>query len=95
MFMILKLNEQRMLSDLEFLNNRSLKENKKSLIYHSDPFDACENSHAIAIVTEWDEFKFYDWNKIYHSVTKPAKLFDGRNLLDNKVLEKIGLKYTQ
>ena len=87
-----KVKEQRMLSDLEFLNNRLLKENEKSLIYHSDPFDACKNSHAIAIITEWDEFKFYDWNKIYHSATKPAKIFDGRNLLDKKTLEKIGFE---
>ncbi len=85
-----KVSEQRMLSDLEFLNNRSLKENKKALTYCSDPYIACENSHAIAIITEWDEFKSYDWKKIYNICFKPAKIFDGRNILNAKKLESIG-----
>ena len=87
-----KVSEQRMISDLQFLNNRSLNENKKSLIYHTDPFDACKKSHAIAIITEWDEFKFYDWKKIYNMCIKPAKVFDGRNILDRKTLSMIGFE---
>ena len=50
--------------------------------------DACKNSYAIAIIIEWDEFKFYDWNKFYHRAAKPAKLFDSRNLLEKKLLKK-------
>ena len=45
---------------------------------------------AIAIITEWDEFKDYDWQEIYNQSVKPANLFDGRNLLDKQRLEDIG-----
>lgn len=87
-----KVKYKRMLADLDFLNTRLPEENKNALIYHSDHKNACDKSHAIAIITEWDEFQNYDWNKIYKKMIKPAKLFDGRNILDKKVLEKIGFE---
>ena len=59
----------------------------------NEPYEACKNSHAIAILTEWDEFKDYDWKKIYKLMSKPAHIFDGRNILDKKHLEKIGFNY--
>jgi UDPglucose 6-dehydrogenase len=52
-----------------------------------------DSSHAIAIITEWDEFKGYDWVKVYGSVQKPAFIFDGRNILDIDALSKIGFNY--
>jgi len=85
-----RVSEQQMLSDLDRLNSRSIEENKKALNYYSEPLKACENSHAIAIITEWDEFKFLDWNKIRDLIVSPAKVFDGRNILDKEDLEKIG-----
>jgi hypothetical protein len=30
------------------------------------------------VLTEWDEFKTYDWQKIYDNMLKPAFVFDGR-----------------
>ena len=87
-----KVNEQQMLSDLDFLNTRSFEKNKKSLTYFSDPYKACESSHAVAIITEWDEFKKFDWKKIYLDLVKPAKIFDGRNILDRYSLENIGFE---
>ncbi|WP_317125219.1 UDP binding domain-containing protein, partial [Flavobacterium macacae] len=59
----------------------------------NDPYEACEGAHAIAVLTEWDEFKAYDWKKIYHSMQKPAFVFDGRNVLDGKKLKEIGFVY--
>ena len=85
-----KVSEQQMLSDLDNLNTRSTEENQNALSYYSDPLQACDNSHGIAIITEWDEFKSYDWHKIYERVISPAKVFDGRNILDKKLLENIG-----
>lgn len=41
-------------------------------------------------MTECDEFKTYDWKKIYDTMPKPAFIFDGRRLLDKKELEQIG-----
>jgi UDPglucose 6-dehydrogenase len=42
---------------------------------------------------EWDEFKTYDWQKIYDGMLKPAFIFDGRNILDQVALETIGFTY--
>lgn len=65
-----------------------------SVHVHQEPHTAMENAHAIAILTEWDEFKSYDWGKIYQNMLKPAFLFDGRNLLDRKKIMDIGFEYT-
>lgn len=65
-----------------------------SVHVHQEPYTAVENAHAIAILTEWDEFKSYDWEKIYQNMLKPAFLFDGRNLLDRKKIMDIGFEYT-
>jgi len=59
-----------------------------------NPYQACENAHAIAILTEWDEFKDFNWKKIYDSMLKPAFVFDGRNLLEKKKMEEIGFVYS-
>jgi UDPglucose 6-dehydrogenase len=42
------------------------------------------------VLTEWDEFKAYDYQKIYDGMIKPAFIFDGRNILDHAALRKIG-----
>ncbi len=57
-----------------------------------DAYEACAGAHAIAIVTEWDEFKTLDYARIYAGMPKPACLFDGRNIVDLAALRKIGFK---
>jgi len=64
-----------------------------SITIHSDPTEAIQNAHAIAIMTEWDEFKTYDWQQIYQLMQKPAFLFDGRNILNAKEMKEIGFEY--
>jgi UDPglucose 6-dehydrogenase len=81
-----------MYNDLNFLGSRSPEENDRMLTVHENPYDACKDSHAIAVVTEWDEFKTLDWKRIFSSMKKPAFLFDGRNILDHAALRKIGFK---
>ena len=51
---------------------------------------ASVDTHAIAVLTEWDEFKTVDFDKIYGNMLKPAFLFDGRNLLDHAKLKETG-----
>ncbi|MEJ6603298.1 MAG: UDP-glucose 6-dehydrogenase [Opitutaceae bacterium] len=51
---------------------------------------AAKDAHAIAVVTEWDEFKTIDFTEVYENMPKPAFLFDGRNLLDLEKLRTIG-----
>ena len=79
--------------DLNYLESRSEAENAKGVHVTANAYDACKNAHAIAVLTEWDEFKSYDWQKIYDNMLKPAFVFDGRNLLNRAALEKIGFVY--
>jgi UDPglucose 6-dehydrogenase len=57
-----------------------------------DPYEAMDGAHAICILTEWDEFKDYDYVKVYQKMCKPAFLFDGRNILDHTKLREIGFE---
>lgn len=88
-----KVKPAQMWSDLNYLNSRSEAENQKQLTAYQNPYDACQGAHAVAVLTEWDEFKSYDWQKIYDAMLKPAFVFDGRNILDQKALEQIGFVY--
>ncbi len=88
-----KVSRNKMLSDLDYLETRTVDENNKALTIFDNAYEACKGAHAIAILTEWDEFAAYDWKKIYDSMNKPAFLFDGRNILNAKELESIGFIY--
>ena len=58
----------------------------------TSPYEASVGAHALAIATEWDEFKTLDYAKIYGGMTKPAFIFDGRNILDLQKLRDIGFR---
>lgn len=88
-----KVTKEQMLSDLDYLATRSPEENRKYLTTANDPYEACKEAHAIAILTEWDEFKQYDWQRIYNNMQKPAFVFDGRAILDKNNMNKIGFVY--
>lgn len=68
---------------------------KNNVEVFNDPYEACKDSHAILVLTEWDEFKKYDYKKIFDSMEKPAWIFDGRIILDENELKKIGFKVYQ
>ncbi|WP_121967355.1 UDP-glucose 6-dehydrogenase [Myroides sp. N17-2] len=87
-----KVTHLQMLSDLDYLATRTPEKNKKHLTTHTDPYTALEAAHGIAILTEWDEFKEYDWQRIYDNMQKPAFIFDGRDILDHQALENIGFE---
>jgi UDPglucose 6-dehydrogenase len=55
-----------------------------------DPYAAAAGAHAIAICTEWREYRTLDYKKIFESMEKPAFIFDGRNILDHEKLYAIG-----
>jgi len=80
------------ISDPRAIDNArgDLKEFQSRLSFTSDPYDAAANSHAIALMTEWDEYRYLDYESIYRSMIKPAFIFDGRNILDHRRLFEIG-----
>lgn len=88
-----KVSENKVLADLDYLESRKPELNRKGIESFDDSYSACKNAHAIAILTEWDEFNTYDWQKIYDNMEKPAFVFDGRNILDRKKLTEIGFVY--
>ena len=85
-----KVNKDQIDFDLSYLNENY----DKSLVkFIKDPISNISDYNLIAIMTEWDEFKNYDWDKIYSLIKKPAFIFDGRNILDIKKIKKIGFNY--
>jgi len=90
-----KLLEERAIvsiTDPKALNNAriDLKGIDRNVLYEPDPYKAAEEASAVAIMTEWEEFKILDYERIYQSMKKPAFIFDGRNLLNHKQLYEIG-----
>jgi UDPglucose 6-dehydrogenase len=57
-----------------------------------DSYHAAQAAHAIAVLTEWDEFKQLDYQQIYQAMQQPAFVFDGRNILDRRLLSQIGFE---
>ncbi len=88
-----KVQENQVLKDLDYLATRSQEENKDLLAVAGDPYEAARDSHGLAILTEWDEFKDLDWGRIKDSMKKPAFVFDGRKLLDRSKIESLGFVY--
>lgn len=88
-----QVSQEQVLADLDYLETRSTAKNSKYIASFENPYDACKNAHAVAILTEWDQFKEYDWKKIYDSMLKPAFIFDGRNLLNADEMKAIGFVY--
>ncbi len=78
--------------DPEALDNakKDLAAGEGEVEYETDPYDCAKDAHAILIITEWDEFKDYDYAKIFDSMQKPAFVFDGRNILNHKELFELG-----
>jgi UDPglucose 6-dehydrogenase len=88
-----KVSNTKIQTDLNYLNTRSENENLKLVESTKNPYDALKDAHAVVIMTEWDEFKTYDWERVYRQMKKPAFIFDGRNLLDKSEMNKIGFEY--
>ena len=58
----------------------------------SDAYEAAAGADAVVIVTEWDEFKELNYNKVFAAMKKPAFIFDGRLILNHSKLQEIGFQ---
>ena len=58
------------------------------------PYEAAVGAAAVVIATEWDQFRCdqMDYRRVYEGMNKPAYLFDGRLIIDEKALKDIGFK---
>jgi UDPglucose 6-dehydrogenase len=79
------------ITDPEALNNAMADlDGVDNITYEIDPYKAAAKCDAIAVMTEWKLYTELDYERIYASMTKPAFIFDGRNILDHKRLFEIG-----
>ncbi|HPC86064.1 MAG TPA: nucleotide sugar dehydrogenase [Smithellaceae bacterium] len=67
-----------------------LAQEKGNIRYVEDPYEAARGCHALAVMTDWEEYRKLDYRKIYKSMVKPAFLFDGRNIVDRRKCFEIG-----
>ena len=58
----------------------------------ADPYEVCEGARALAVLTEWDEFRWMDFNRVAEMLQTPTVL-DTRNLLDPAALRRQGYVY--
>jgi UDPglucose 6-dehydrogenase len=100
-----KVSAERIYADLEYMklhhrsndmtgevHELSVKEMRERVHIHTNPYEAMDKAHAVAILTEWDEFITYNWEKVFETMYKPAFVFDGRDVLDQRHLEEIGFE---
>ncbi|VDO71490.1 unnamed protein product [Haemonchus placei] len=64
----------------------------KLVTVHDNPYSAADDAHAIVVLTEWDEFKALDYERIYKTMKHPASIFDGRLILDQRQLREYGFR---
>ena len=60
------------------------------ICFEPDPYAAAQGADALALVTEWSQYRTLDYRRIFAGMVQPAFLFDGRNLLDHRKLYEIG-----
>ena len=65
---------------------------ESNVIVANDAYTAASEAHAIAVLTEWDEFKTLDASRIFEGMRQPAFIFDGRNILDRAKLVRLGFE---
>lgn len=63
-----------------------------NITYCSNPYEAAQGADALVIVTEWDEFRRPDWDRLRSAVERPL-IIDGRNVLDPAEVTRQGFYY--
>jgi UDPglucose 6-dehydrogenase len=57
-----------------------------------DAYEACEGADALAVLTEWDEFRWIDPDRVATLVSAP-QVVDARNLLERASWQRAGFTY--
>jgi UDPglucose 6-dehydrogenase len=64
----------------------------ETIDFKEKSYDALARADALAIVTEWSEFREPDWSKIKKALKTPV-IFDGRNIYNPEQLRGLGFTY--
>ena len=90
-----KVTREQMLIEFDYschITHSSFPALDNHIITEPSALEACRGAHAIALMTEWDEFTTLDFQAIHDVMSKPAFIFDGRNILPHTALRKIGFE---
>lgn len=68
------------------------KKTLKNVDFYETSYDAVKGADALMVLTEWDEFREVDLEKV-KKLMKKAIIFDGRNIFDPEKVRNIGFKY--
>ncbi len=59
-----------------------------------DPYEALKGAHAAVLVTEWNEFRELELDRVASLMNEPPLLVDGRNALDPREVRAAGIRYS-
>lgn len=79
-------------SKLSILNSLGIKESDERVQIYNNAEQATNETHAIVLLTEWDEFRELDFKNIFSQMQKPAYFFDGRNHIDPTIIKEAGFR---
>ena len=65
---------------------------KLHLHYAKDPYEAVEKAHCLLILTEWNEFRYLDLERIKKTMAEPA-IVDARNIYEPARMKRLGFRY--
>ncbi|MBI4463808.1 MAG: UDP-glucose/GDP-mannose dehydrogenase family protein [Acidobacteria bacterium] len=65
---------------------------KDKLVYCPTPYEAARGAQALLLLTEWEEYRQLDWQRMREEMEVPL-LVDGRNLLDPQSMQMAGFEY--
>jgi UDPglucose 6-dehydrogenase len=63
-----------------------------AVVYCQSPYEAAAGADAVALVTEWNEFKFLNLERLRGVMRRPV-VFDGRNLWEPERMRRLGFEY--
>jgi UDPglucose 6-dehydrogenase len=64
----------------------------EAVVYCESPYEAAGGADAVALVTEWNEFKFLNLERLRGVMRRPI-VFDGRNLWEPERMRRLGFEY--
>lgn len=88
-----KVDPNQIISDLHRFQEKVRRPLYESVETFKDPYQCVRGCHAIVVCTDWEEFSRYDYSRIYESMEKPAFIFDGRMILDERNLKNLGFNF--
>lgn len=86
------LGEEANISAYDPVSMKNCKKIVSNIYYANDPYEATKDADALLLLTEWDQFRSPDFEKL-KTLMKGHNLIDGRNIYDPEYVKSRGFKY--